>query len=78
MIRLCVLQHMVVAITLLASSTAHSHLLKVFAYAEGHTIHGYAYFSGGMPAAGAKVEIKNEQQETIKHLLPASEGEFIF
>ena len=36
---------------------AQAHLLKVFAYVEGDSLHGSSYFSGGGAAAAAKIQL---------------------
>lgn len=61
---------------LLWSSAAGAHLLKVFAWAEGDTLHGRVYFAGGAAATGAQVTVYGTDGERLAELTPDAAGEF--
>ncbi|GAA3921596.1 hypothetical protein [Litoribacillus peritrichatus] len=69
-----------VVLCLIAPSVGYSHLLKVFAYAEGESeIHGYVYFAGGGPAPGAKVVINQALSgEPLTQVELNEAGEFVY
>lgn len=55
---------------------ASAHLLKVFAWAEGNEIHGYAYTAGGGRAPGARITVHGPDDATLATLQPDGKGEF--
>lgn len=55
---------------------AAAHLLKVFAWAEGDEIRGYAYTAGGGRAAGARITVLGPDGTTLATLQPDGGGEF--
>jgi nickel transport protein len=61
-----------------SSPATQAHLLKVFAFAEGNRIDGTTYFVGGIPAAGAGVEVMSEDGRLLTTLVPNSAGEFSY
>ncbi|MDZ7752817.1 MAG: hypothetical protein U5S82_14385 [Gammaproteobacteria bacterium] len=58
------------------SVPAAAHLLNVFAWTEGDTIHGYAYFAGGGRAAGARIAVRGPDDTILATLEPDAAGEF--
>ncbi len=60
------------------SSSAHAHLLKVFAWAEGDRLQGSSYFSGGAPASGASIRILDADGQLVAELTPDARGEFSY
>ncbi|WP_090365214.1 hypothetical protein [Ferrimonas sediminum] len=67
---------MVALLLMLVSGACQAHLLKVFAYVEGEALHGNAYFAGGGPATGARIELHNSKGEPVATLAPDANGEF--
>ena len=67
---------MISLLCLLVSPLANAHLLKVFAWSDGHTIAGNAYFAGGLPASGANIRLQNPNGQDIATAHPNAEGEF--
>lgn len=57
---------------------AQAHLLKVFAFAEGSRIEGSTYFVGGIPAAGAKVEVQSAEGRVLATVEPDAAGDFSY
>lgn len=57
---------------------ALAHQLRVFAMAEGATITGYAYFSGGVKAKGAKVAIFAPDGSRLGEVQTGEAGAFRF
>ncbi len=55
---------------------ATAHLLKVFAWAEGAEIRGYAYTAGGGRASGARITVLGPDGTTLATLPPDDAGEF--
>ncbi len=64
-------------ILLLLQATAEAHLLKVFAYAEGNTIHGSVYFAGGNVVEGAEITIEGLSSHAREKLKSNAKGEFL-
>lgn len=63
---------------LLLQATAEAHLLKLFAYVEGNTIHGSTYFAGGAAVAGATITITSATDKVENNLKSDAKGEFSF
>jgi nickel transport protein len=63
---------------LLFHGTAEAHLLKLFAYVEGPTIHGSAYFAGGTNAAGLAIAISGRDKQPLATLQTDSQGAFSY
>ena len=55
---------------------AQAHLLKVFAWAQGEQISGNAYFSGGIPAAGAHIRLQDSAGNSVAIAQPDAKGDF--
>ncbi|QVL51346.1 MAG: hypothetical protein KFB96_10740 [Thiocapsa sp.] len=70
----------VAALVLLSTlgSPALAHKLQVFAFAEGASIGGSAYFAGGGAASGARIEVLDGEGNTLAELAPDGEGRFIY
>ncbi|QUN07226.1 hypothetical protein KDN34_07320 [Shewanella yunxiaonensis] len=58
------------------SLPASAHLLKVFAWAEGHEIVGNAYFAGGIAAGGAHIKVFDQQHQLVAEVSPDHKGDF--
>jgi len=64
-------------VMLLASTgPALAHKVHVFAIAEGATIEGSAYFSGGAPASGASVRVFGSEGTLLARMDTNAEGRF--
>lgn len=63
---------------ILLGTPAQAHLLKVFAFADGSRIEGSTYFVGGIPAAGAKVEVQSTEGRVLATLEPDAAGDFSY
>ncbi|TVO77848.1 carboxypeptidase-like regulatory domain-containing protein [Sedimenticola selenatireducens] len=61
---------------LLLHATAEAHLFKVFAYAEGNTIHGSVYFAGGNAVENAEITVKGKASDKPVSLTSNRKGEF--
>lgn len=57
---------------------AFAHKLLVFATADGATIEGQAYFAGGQPARGARVQVLAADGTPLAELTPDAEGRFTY
>ena len=75
--RAIILLPALIALLLLDVGTAVAHRLNVFAYAEGATIVGSAYFSGGAPA-GADVTVYDPGGTVLGRTTTDAEGAFTF
>ncbi len=63
---------------LLFNGTVEAHLLKLFAYVEGTTIHGSAYFAGGANAAGLAITISDRDSRQLVTLDTDPQGAFSY
>jgi nickel transport protein len=59
-------------------SPALAHKLQVFAFAEGASIGGSAYFAGGGAASGARIEVLDGEGNKLAELVPDGEGKFVY
>ena len=66
------------ALLLLDARAALAHRLSVFAYAEGSTIQGSAYFAGGGAASGAEVTVYGPDGAVLGTTTTGEAGEFTF
>jgi len=66
------------AILMACSPAAEAHQLYVFAYAQGNTIHGEAYFRGRIPAKGLPVEVVGPNGEELGRTQTDQQGKFVF
>ncbi len=64
----------VLAVVLSASVSAHG--LKVFATAEGDTVHGYVYFTSGGPFQRAPIRVVGDDGRELSALTADNEGRF--
>jgi len=62
----------------LMSGPATAHRLQVFAAAVGDVIEGSAYFAGGAPAAGVRVQIESADGRVLAEIHPAADGSFSY
>lgn len=60
----------------MASAPALAHRLQVFAFADGDSIEGSAYFAGGGVATGARIQVLDAQGRLQAELTPDGEGAF--
>lgn len=63
---------------LLTATPAAAHKLKVFATAQGATVSGYVYLSGGSRPAGVPVTVQTPDGETLATLETGGDGRFSF
>lgn len=63
-------------VSLLFSPLSQAHLLKVFAWSEGSAVAGNAYFSGGIPAKGARIQLKDASGNVLVTGHPNAKGDF--
>ncbi|TVT55382.1 MAG: hypothetical protein FHK82_08560 [Sedimenticola thiotaurini] len=63
---------------LLIHTSADAHLLKLFAYVEGNTIHGSTYFAGGAGVEGAAITLTSLTDKEQSNLKSDAKGEFLF
>ncbi len=66
------------ALVLLFAQGASAHKLVVFAYVDGDTVRGEAYFHGGSPAQKAEVRVLDPQGTELTKTTTDSQGEFAF
>ena len=66
------------ALLLLDARTGLAHRLSVFAYAEGSTIEGSAYFAGGGAPGGAEVTVYGPDGAVLGTTTTDEAGEFAF
>ena len=66
------------ALLVLGAGGAQAHRLNVFAYAEGATIIGSAYFSGGGAPAGAEVTVYGPDGAELGRTATDGDGAFAF
>ncbi|NCC29474.1 MAG: hypothetical protein EOM22_15395 [Gammaproteobacteria bacterium] len=59
-------------------SPALAHKLQVFAFADGASIGGSAYFAGGGAASGARIEVLDGEGNILAELAPDGEGQFVY
>lgn len=63
----------------LTASCVWAHKVRVFAWAEGDTIHGEAAFSGGRVAQAAEVDVQNAADDSLLlTVTTAEDGTFAF
>lgn len=67
---------MIALVSLLISPLSQAHLLKVFAWSEGSAVAGNAYFSGGIPAKGARIQLKDASGKVLVTGHPNAKGDF--
>jgi nickel transport protein len=65
------------SLVIIMSTNASAHRMKVFAWVEGDTVGGEAYFMGGEMIANAKIELIAGQQ-VVAAKQSDSAGQFIF
>lgn len=70
--------HLILPLLLLLNGTAEAHLLKLFAYVEGASVHGSAYFAGGTNAAGLAITISDRNNQQLVSLKTDSQGGFSY
>ncbi len=63
---------------LVGAETAHAHKLKLFATAEGKTISGYAYLSGGARLRDQTVQVLSPGGDKLGEIKTNDNGEFVF
>ena len=66
------------ALLLLDARTGLAHRLSVFAYAEGSTIQGSAYFAGGGAPGGAEVTVYGPDGAVLGSTTTGEAGDFTF
>lgn len=69
---------LILPLLLLLNGTAEAHLLKLFAYVEGASLHGSAYFAGGANAAGLAITISDRNNQQLVSLKTDSQGGFSY
>lgn len=62
----------------LLPAAASAHALNVFAYVEGRTIQGEAYFRGRVPARNVEVRVLGPSGEELGRTTTDQEGKFVF
>ena len=65
-------------LSIISSSDAFAHKVKVFALIEADEIYGYVYFSGGGRAKEVLVSLQDSSGKAIKELKTNEKGEFRF
>jgi len=69
---------LILPLLLLLNGPAEAHLLKLFAYVEGTSIHGSAYFAGGAGVAGASIIINGADEQPLAQLKTDPQGAFSY
>ena len=66
------------ALLILHGAPAYAHKLKVFATADGKTISGYAYYSGGARPRSVTIQLVGPNGEKLGETRTNEKGEFTF
>lgn len=65
------------ALVLAGGGTAAAHRLNVFAFADGASIRGEVYFTGGGPARSVRVVVLGPTGESLGDTVSAADGTFV-